>query len=177
MPYLIEDLDHAKAVIASQEGEKVAKQIKSKVGWVPVGYFVRGPRHLTSNRPIKTPDELNNLILRVPNVPISVATWNALGAKPTPMAFSEVFTGLQAGTIEAQENPLALINSAGFHEVQKYVNLTQHVVGWVYLLIGEKQLDLLSPEDRQAVLDAGQAMQAFHQKLFVEEEAESSNAA
>lgn len=170
MPYLIEDLEHAKAVLASSEGEKIVEQIKSKVGLVPVGYFVRGPRHLTSNRPVKSPDDLNNLILRVPNVPISVATWKALGAKPTPMSFSEVFTALQSGTVEAQENPFALIKSAGFHEVQKYVNLTQHVVGWVYLMIGEKQLESLSPEDRQAVLDAGQAMQEFHQQLFVEEE-------
>ena len=129
-----------------------------------------GARHLTSNRPIEKPDDLNDLILRVPNVPISVATWTALGAKPTPMAFSEVFTGLQSGTIEAQENPLALINSAGFHEVQDHVNLTGHVNGWVYLLIGEKQIESLSKDDRAALLAAGQAMQTYHQGLFIEEE-------
>jgi len=65
--------------------------------------------------------------MRVPNVPLFVDTWSALGAQPTPMAFSEVFTSLQNGTIEAQENPLALIKSASFPEVQDYVNLTEHV--------------------------------------------------
>jgi len=171
MPYLINDLDHAKNVVDGEPGKTISAAIKKEVGLVPIGYYVRGARHLTANRPIKTPEDLNGIILRVPNVPISVATWESLGAKPTPMAFSEVFTSLQSGTIEAQENPFALINSAGFHEVQSHVNLTQHVIGWVYVLMGEKQFEALSPELQDVVLKAGQSMQEFHQKRFVEEEA------
>ena len=69
-----------------------------------------------------------------------------MGAKPTPMAFSEVFTSLQQGTIEAQENPFAMIQAAGFAEVQDYINLTGHVMSWVYPVVGEKQFQAL-PED------------------------------
>jgi tripartite ATP-independent transporter DctP family solute receptor len=170
MPYLIDDLEHAKTVVDGPSGNAIASEIQKKTGLIPIGYYVRGARHLTANRAIKTPQDLNGIILRVPNVPISVATWEALGAKPTPMAFSEVFTGLQSGTIEAQENPLALINSAGFHEVQSHVNLTQHVIGWVYVLMGENQFNALSPEFQEIVLEAGKSMQAFHQQLFVAEE-------
>lgn len=172
MPYLINDLDQLRAVADGPAGAVIASEIVDKVGLMPVGYFVRGPRQLTSNRPIRTPADLKGLILRVPSVPISIAVWNALGAKATPMAFSEVFTSLQSGTIDAQENPLALIDSAGFYEVQDYVNLTNHVVGWVYVLIGEKQLAALPEDLQRAILEAGRRMQAYHQELFLESEAE-----
>ena len=96
MPYLIQDFDHLNTVIKSDIGDKIANEMVEKIKLRPLGYFARGPRHLTSNRPIKTPEDLNGLIVRVPSVPISVAAWEGLGAKPTPMAFSEVFTALQS---------------------------------------------------------------------------------
>ncbi|MGI9552311.1 MAG: TRAP transporter substrate-binding protein, partial [Aurantibacter sp.] len=137
--------------------------------------FQRGPRHLTSNRPIKHPDDLNGLIIRVPNVPSFVSTWKALGAKPTPMAFSEVFTSLQSGTIEAQENPFAMINNAGFAEVQKYVNLTGHVLSWVYPVVGEKQFQKLPPDLQEIFLQAAKEMQAYEHRLFLENEKNVQN--
>lgn len=170
MPYLIRDLDHLKEVVEGPIGDKIADEMVENIGLRPLAYFARGPRHLTSNRPIRTPADLQGIILRVPSVPISVKTWEALGAKPTPMTFSEVFTALQQGTVEAQENPFALIHSAGFYEVQKYVNLTSHVIGWVYVVIGEEQFQALSPQNRQIILAAGKAMQAYHEKLFVDQE-------
>ncbi|EDY84813.1 TRAP transporter solute receptor, DctP family [Verrucomicrobiia bacterium DG1235] len=172
MPYLIKDLEQLRSVADGPAGATIAAEIEKSVGLVPLGYYVRGPRHLTANRPIRTPADLKGIILRVPSVPISIAVWNALGAKATPMAFSEVFTSLQSGAIEAQENPFALINSAGFAEVQSHVNLTSHVVGWVYVLIGKKQLEALPPELQEAVLEAGRRMQTYHQKLFLESEAQ-----
>ena len=122
----------------------------------PIDYFARGPRELTSNSPIKSPDDLNGLKMRVPNVPLFIDVWKALGASPRPMAFSEVFTSLQNGTIDAQENPLALIRSANFYEVQKYVNLTDHVRSWIYLTISEITWKKLSSEQQQAVMEAAQ---------------------
>jgi TRAP-type C4-dicarboxylate transport system substrate-binding protein len=108
--------------------------------------------------------------MRVPNVPLFVAVWEALGASPAPMAFSEVFTSLQNGTIEAQENPLALIKSASFAEVQDYVNLTEHVRSWIYLTISEQTWNQLSPEDQQAVLEAARRAQEYERELFLAEE-------
>jgi TRAP-type transport system periplasmic protein len=117
-PYAIRDLDHLDSVAGGELGREIEQEVIDTIGLRPIGWFARGPRNLTSNRPIMHPDELKGMILRVPNVPVFVAVWEALGAKPTPMAFSEVFTSLQQGTIEGQENPLALIRSANFQEVQ-----------------------------------------------------------
>jgi TRAP-type transport system periplasmic protein len=110
------------------------------------------------------------MVFRVPNVPLFVRVWQALGAKPTPMTFSEVFTALQQGTVEAQENPFALIYSAGFYEVQRYLNLTGHVTGWTYVVIGEKQFTALPGRPAGNVLEAGKAMQEYHEREFSEQE-------
>ncbi len=110
------------------------------------------------------------MIIRVPNVPVFVRVWQELGAKPTPMTFSEVFTALQQGTVDAQENPFALIYSAGFHEVQRYLNLTGHVTGWTYVVIGEAQFRKLPFDLRNKVLEAGRLMQIYHEREFEKQE-------
>ncbi len=137
VPYAYKSIEHMDAVASGKIGDQIKAQIIEKAKIRPIAYFARGPRNLTSNRPIKSPADLNGLKMRVPNVPLFVDVWKALGAKPTPMAFSEVFTSLQNGTIDAQENPLALIKSASFFEVQKYVNKTEHVRSWIYLTISD----------------------------------------
>jgi TRAP-type transport system periplasmic protein len=170
VPYALRDLQHLDAVVAGPVGTKISAQIDEKTGLVPLAYFARGARELTSNREIKSPADLNGLKLRVPNVPLFVKVWEALGARPTPMAFSEVFTSLQNSTIDAQENPLALIKSASFFEVQKFVNRTDHVLSWIYLVGGSKKLATLKPEHRTAIAEAAKAAQAFERGLFVEDE-------
>jgi len=170
VPYAIRDVDHMSKVVNGPVGAKIAANIEDKTQLRPLTYFPRGPRNLTSNRPIMTPDELNGLKLRVPNVPLFVSFWQALGAKPTPMAFSEVFTSLQNGTIEAQENPLALIKSASFYEVQKNVNLTEHVVSWIYLAGSAKKLDKMPKAHRDAIMAAAKTAGDYEHKLFAEDE-------
>ena len=170
VPYLIRNSDHLRQVVEGEIGDIIAKEMITQIGVRPVGYFERGPRHLTSNRPIVTPDNLGGMVLRVPNVPLFVKVWQALGAKPTPMAFSEVFTALQQGTVEAQENPFALVYSAGLHEVQKYLNLTHHVTSWIYMVIGEKRFQSLPVGLKEKVLEAGKLMQQYHEQEFVRQE-------
>lgn len=170
IPYLIRDSKHLKSVVEGDIGQLIAERMIKNIGLRPLAYFERGPRHLTSNRPIKSPDDLKGMILRVPNVPLFVKVWQELGAKPTPMTFSEVFTALQQGTVEAQENPFALIYSAGFFEVQKYLNLTHHVTSWTYAVIGEKQFQFLPDDLKKAVVQAGKAMQLFHEREFERQE-------
>lgn len=170
MPFLLNDAADIDAYVNGPIGELIEKEMIEKSGLRPMGHFERGPRHLTSNRPIRHPDDLKGLIIRVPNVPSFVTAWSALGAKPTPMAFSEVFTSLQQGTIEAQENPFAMINNAGFAEVQQYLNLTGHVISWVYPVVGEKQFQALPPDIQQLFLDASAEMQAHEHRLFLENE-------
>ena len=172
IPYAYQSIEDMDEVAAGEIGQQIERSIIADAQIRPIAYFARGPRNLTSNRAITTPDELNGLRLRVPNVPLFVDTWQALGAQPTPMAFGEVFTSLQAGTIDAQENPLALIRSASFHEVQSHVNLTEHVRSWIYLTLSEITWSALSEEDQAAVMEAASRTQAFERELFLEEEAE-----
>ena len=170
VPYAFESSEEMRAAAGSAAGKQIENEITEKTGLVPITWFERGPRHLTTNRPVKTPAELNGLKIRVPNVPIFVKVWEELGAKPTPMAFSEVFTSLQQSTIEAQENPLSLIDSASFFEVQKNVNLTAHVRSWIYVVIGKDKLNSMPKELQDIVFSCAKDMQAYENELFVEEE-------
>lgn len=170
VPYAYTSLEDMDAVAGGEIGEKIEAETIEKAQVRPIAYFARGPRNLTSNRAITKPEELNGLKLRVPNVPLFVDVWQTLGAQPTPMAFSEVFTSLQNGTIDAQENPLALIKSANFNEVQSHVNLTEHVRSWIYLTISELTWSKLSDADKEAVTEAGKRTQAYERDLFLADE-------
>ncbi|WP_276651234.1 TRAP transporter substrate-binding protein [Thalassospira lucentensis] len=170
VPYAYKTLEDMDAVASGEIGDQIEQQIIEKARIRPIAYFARGPRNLTSNRAIKSPDDLDGLKMRVPNVPLFVDVWKSLGAQPTPMAFSEVFTSLQAGTIDAQENPLALIESASFDEVQKFVNKTEHVRSWIYLTISEITWAKLSDADKDAVMEAAKRAQAYERDLFAADE-------
>ncbi|PXX96267.1 TRAP transporter substrate-binding protein [Halomonas sp. LBP4] len=170
VPYAFRDSEHLHAAVSGEIGDQIEAQIAERANLVPLAWFERGPRHLTSNRPIEHPDDLDGIRLRVPNVPLFVDTWEALGARPTPMAFSEVFTSLQQSTIEAQENPLSLIESASFDEVQDYVNLTGHVRSWIYVVIGRNKLESMPEDLQEVVFDAADTMQAYEADLFAEDE-------
>lgn len=170
VPYAFRDSEHMRKAVEGEIGKEIEAQIEAQTGLVPIAWFERGPRELTSNRPIKKPSDLNGLRLRVPNVPLFVDTWQALGAKPTPMAFSEVFTALQQGTIDAQENPLSLIESASFDEVQDYVNMTDHVRSWIYVVIGKNKLESMPEDLQKVVLDAADKMQSYEEELFAKDQ-------
>lgn len=170
VPYAYASLEEMDAVAGGEVGEAIVADIIDKAQIRPIAYFARGPRNLTANREIPAPGELNGLRMRVPNVPLFVDVWQALGAQPTPMAFSEVFTSLQNNTLEAQENPLALIKSASFSEVQSHVNLTEHVRSWIYLALSEISWAALSPEDQEAVMEAARRTQDYERTLFLEDE-------
>tara|TARA_E500000318_G_scaffold68629_1_gene63456 strand:- start:55 stop:1032 length:978 start_codon:yes stop_codon:yes gene_type:complete len=170
VPYAYKTLEDMDAVASGEIGDQIEQQIIEKARIRPIAYFARGPRNLTSNRAIKSPDDLDGLKMRVPNVPLFVDVWKSLGAQPTPMAFSEVFTSLQAGTIDAQENPLALIDSASFDEVQDFVNKTEHVRSWIYLTISEITWGKLSDADKDAVTEAASRAQVYERGLFAADE-------
>ena len=170
LPYGYKSLEHMDEVASGEIGAQIEAEIVEKAGIRPLTYFARGPRNLSATREIRTPADLNGFKLRVPNVPIFVAAWQALGANPTPMAFSEVFTSLQNGTIEGQENPLALFKSGGFYEVQKVVNKTEHVRSWIYLTISELSWAKLSEADQAALMEAAKRTQAYERELFTADE-------
>ncbi|WP_424944973.1 TRAP transporter substrate-binding protein [Aliiroseovarius crassostreae] len=168
VPYGYTSLEHMDEVASGDIGQQIIDQIVAKAQIRPIAYFARGPRNLTSQRPIASPADLDGMKMRVPNVPLFVDVWSALGAAPTPMAFSEVFTSLQSGVIEGQENPLALIRSANFNEVQGYVNQTEHVRSWIYLTIAESTWAKLSADDQAAVMKAAAMAQEYERGLLLD---------
>lgn len=167
VPYAYKSLDHMDEVAGGQIGDDIKAEIIEKAKVRPIAFFARGPRNLTSNRAIKSPADLDGLKMRVPNVPLFVDVWKSLGASPTPMAFSEVFTSLQNGVIGAQENPLALIRSANFNEVQSHVNQTEHVRSWIYLTIAESTWAKLSDDDKSAVMESAAIAQEYERGLLL----------
>jgi len=169
MPYGITSETHMKKVLEGEVGKELEKLMLDS-GMRVLGYFERGPRNITSKKPINTPDDLKGFIIRVPQSPMTVAAFEAMGAKPTPMAFGEVFTSLQQGVIDGQENPLAMIKTGAFFEVQKYVNVTEHLRAWVYITIGEEKFQSLTPELQEVVKEAAKEMQKYEHELFIAEE-------
>lgn len=173
MPFLMDSMEEVDEMLNGPVGARIREAMVTETGLRPVGYFQAGARHLTSNRPIKHPDDLQGLVIRIPSIPAFVTAWDALGAKTTPIAFSEVFTSLQQGVINAQENPLPLTRMLALYEVQEYVNLTSHVFGWTYPVIGEKQFNAM-PEDLQTIfLECAREMQAYERQLFEENDAKT----
>ncbi len=159
-PYVFRDNDHARKVLNSEIGQSWKNRVLKESGGLRLlDYVYFGPRQLTTkNTPGKTPAELKGLKIRVMEAPIYIATWKALGTNPVPMAFGEVFTGLQQGTIDAQENPLELIVSNSFYEVQKYVVLTNHVRGFRFLMMNDAAFNKMSKDQQQIFTDTWRAV-------------------
>ncbi len=121
-----------------------------------------GTRQITNNvRPIVVPDDLKGIKIRTPKSTWRVKMFENWGANPTPMAFSEVFTALQTGVIDGQENPYTNIDAAKFNEVQKYLSETNHVYTPAYPTMGKAFYDGLDPEVRQVLEDTARDMESW----------------
>src|SRR5207249_11114456 len=122
---------------------------------VGLAWAENGFRHMTnSKRPVNVPDDLRGLKMRTMENPIHIEAYRQFGILPTPMAFTEVFTALQQGTVDGQENPLSVITAAKLEQVQKYLSLTGHVYSPALILMSKAQWDKLSPADKQAFSEA-----------------------
>jgi len=154
MPYIIKDREHMKRVTA--EIGDVFQQAAKDNGFRIIGYFENGFRHITNNvRPINVPSDLDGVKLRTPKGAWRVKMFQLYGANPTPMAFSEVFTALQTGVIDGQENPYAQIASAKFQEVQEYLSITGHVYTPAYVLVSDNHFSGLPQDVQDALTSCG----------------------
>ncbi|HZA50933.1 MAG TPA: TRAP transporter substrate-binding protein [Myxococcaceae bacterium] len=138
MPYLITSREHMKKVADTKAVQDALFKGLPGKGMRVLAVWENGFRHITNNsRPIAKPDDLKGIKLRVPSGVWRVRMFQAYGANPTPMAFGELYSALQAGVMDGQENPLAQIWSGRLHEVQKHLSLSGHVYTPAYLIIGE----------------------------------------
>src|SRR5574340_835679 len=152
MPYLVKDRSHMKRIEKELFWSKMAPAVEKK-GLKLLAVWENGFRHITNNKhPIVTPADLKGIKLRVPEGKWRVKMFQAYGANPSPMKYSEVFTALQTGVMDGQENPLAQIDSAKFYEVQKYLSMTGHVYTPAYLVVATSKFKTL-PADVQKTLE------------------------
>ncbi len=164
MPYIIQDRDHIRAV-EDQMLEDTFNAAAEREGYKILSFWENGFRQITNNvRPINMPEDLEGIKLRTPKGEWRVKMFKPYGANPTPMAFSDVFTALQTGVIDGQENPYAQIASAKFQEVQNYLSITGHVYTPAYVLVSASRSSRVCPRtcrraDRGGRRDAGVRLQ------------------
>lgn len=167
-PFLFNTIDDAWRCLDGELGHAINDQVESK-GLKYLAALENGFRHYTNNKvAVKVPADVAGQKLRVIESEIQIAMWRAWGANPTPMAFTEVLSALQQGTIDAQENPLSIIDSNKLYEVQKYISLTGHVFSPHILYINKARYDSLEPEIQQALDKAVAAYQKAQRERAVE---------
>jgi tripartite ATP-independent transporter DctP family solute receptor len=151
LPYMYASKDIAFDVLDGAAGDSMLARVENQ-GLVGLGWLELGVRNVTNNvRPIASPQDLEGVKLRTMKVPAHVATFESLGANPTPMNFGEVYSALQQGVIDGQENPLAIITSQRFYEVQKYLSTTGHVFAVYMPVVSKPFFDSLSAEHQQLI--------------------------
>ena len=161
MPYLVKDREHMKRIEKEVFWSKLAPAAEAK-GLRVIAVWENGYRHITNNvRPIVKPADLQGIKLRTPKGKWRVKMFQAYGANPSPMAFSEVFTALKTGVMDGQENPFTQIYSGKFQEVQKYLSLTGHVYTPAYPTVGAKRWASLPSDVRKILEDTAKETQAF----------------
>jgi len=148
--YLFRDADHLKKFFESDAGKEMKKMAEDKLGIkiiTPIYFGVRQV-NLKPDREIKTPADMAGIKLRMPGGDAWQFLGKALGANPTPMAYSEVYTGLQTGAIDGQDNPLPNDYNMKFYEVTSQIVLTSHLVGFDVFAVSGKTWNALSSEQR-----------------------------
>lgn len=164
-PFLFNNVEEAHAVIDGPVGQKLAAQLDSK-GLVGLGYWDLGFRNLTNSKhPVTKLEDMQGLKIRVIQSPIYLETFSALGANPVPMAFPEVYTGLEQHTIDGQENPFTVIEGNKFYEVQKYLSVTGHIFNPQSLIISQKTWNRLNDDEKAMIRAAAAEAQIFQREV------------
>ncbi|MEA4880025.1 MAG: TRAP transporter substrate-binding protein [Synergistaceae bacterium] len=171
LPFIIQDRQKAYEYMDGPEGKKILDSVLSK-GMVALGIWENGFRMLTnSKRAVAVPEDLNGLKIRLMENPIHVGTFKTLGAYPVPMPFGELFTALQQGTVDGQENPLIIISTSKFAEVQKYLSLTGHFYAPAILLINKDFWEKkLTDEQRKIFTEAELKARKWEREYSMENE-------
>ena len=155
-PYLVRDVDHFKKVYYGPVGAALYDEVAKKTGFRIVGAGYRGARHMTNNKKIEKIADLRGVKLRVPPLKMYRMTWEMLGASAVPMGVAEMFTSMQQGLIDGQENPLEVIEQQKYNEVQKYVVETGHVMGAMTWIFSDAKFRALPADVQQVLREEGE---------------------
>ena len=157
LPFLFRDYEHARGVLDGEIGQELLAKV-DEAGMKALAWTENGFRHITNSlRPVRTPEDLAGLKIRTMENPIHLRAFEALGAAPTPMSFAELFTALQQGVVDAQENPAVVIVVSRLAEVQDHLTLSGHVYSPAIILVSQSLWDSLSEEERGWFEEAARA--------------------
>src|SRR5690625_4907451 len=150
-PFIFKDIETAREVLDGEFGQGLLDGLQEN-GLIGLNYGELGWRHLSNNKgEVVTPDDIQGLKIRTMEVPMHIAFWTELGANPTPLAFTEVFTGLNQGVVDGVENVLGLIYSGKFHEVSKYITTTAHLYDPEIYIVNKDFFEGLPAEDQEII--------------------------
>jgi tripartite ATP-independent transporter DctP family solute receptor len=174
VPFLFKDRESAVKVLEGEIGDELFGKLEEN-GIIGLSWGENGYRHITnSKRPINKPSDLKGLKIRTQENEIHIAAFEALGAQPTPMAWTEAITALQQGVVDAQENPAIVADQFSLHEAnQKYMTLTGHVYSVAAFMMSKQTYDELPEELRDIVVEEGEKAGAIERDMLVEMEKES----
>jgi TRAP-type C4-dicarboxylate transport system substrate-binding protein len=172
MPFLFRDLDHWNKVLDGDALQPIADEISQKADVMLIGYAGGGVRNLIVKRPIRNMNELKGLPIRVMGAPIQTRIFQAIGAAPTVIAYSEVYNAIQTGVIDAAENEAAGIEQMKFYEVGPEIALTQHAITVRPLCFSGKTFKRLPKDLQAAILKAGREAGAYGRKIESGEDSE-----
>jgi tripartite ATP-independent transporter DctP family solute receptor len=148
-PFMLRDLDHWKAYRDSKLFSELVQGYDEKTRHKVTALTYYGQRHVTANRRISKPEDMQGMKLRVPPAPLFLMFTKSVGADATPIAFSDVYTALQQGLVDGQENPLPTIMAKKFYEVQSHIVLTGHITESMVTVIGSHVWNKLTPDDQK----------------------------
>lgn len=172
LPYIVKDRAHMARIEKEVFWPSLAP-LAEKKGLKVLAVWENGSRHITNNKhPIKLPADLKGIKLRVPEGKWRVKMFQEYGANPSPMKFSELFTALQTGVMDAQENPFTQIYSAKLQEVQKYLSLSGHVYTPAYAIVGLRKFNALPADVRQVLEQTARETQAYVYETAAKDETE-----
>lgn len=173
LPYLFEDAPSAYRVLDGEVGQTLLAQLEKK-GIKGLGFFENGFRHVTnSKKEIHTPEDIKGLKIRTMENNIHQNTYKNYGANPTPMAWSEIFTALQQGTVDGQENPSIIIETAKVYEVQAYMSLTGNFYSPCVLILNKKVFEGMSVEQQEIIVKAAAEAKVWQREYSRSYEAEA----
>nr|WP_304216650.1 DctP family TRAP transporter solute-binding subunit [Fredinandcohnia onubensis] len=160
-PFLFKNLEETDEKLAGEGGDMI-KDILRDFGVEPLGFAQNGFRQVTNGvKEIKTPEDIKGLKMRIPGITMYTDLWTTLGANPATMSFSEVFTSLQQGTIDGQENPIDVIHSSKLNEVQDYMTMWNYSYDPLVLGMNKKLFDSLSDADKKIIQTAADNANKF----------------
>jgi TRAP-type transport system periplasmic protein len=172
LPYMVKDRAHMARIEKEVFWPSLAP-LTEKKGLKVLAVWENGYRHITNNKkPVRVPEDLKGFKLRVPEGKWRVKMFQEYGANPSPMKFSELFTALQTGVMDGQENPFTQIYSAKLQEVQKFLSLSGHVYTPAYLLVGTRKYEALPADVRKVLEDTARETQAYVYETAQKQESE-----